>query len=275
MEITQLKESSERVVTRLTRWSYVVKALLFASVAVFTYRIATQFQGPLPNRKEVLQGLVGSPLGRVLLGFIVLTLLAHTVWRVLETYNDPYDKGRSPGGLLHRFTYLLSGISYAVLALTAVQLLFRQNIGYTNGRQFWVATMLEQPWGKWVVMAFGGILLLWAGVQAYKGISGTTYRGLDLDGVAAPVRWLIAGCGFVGFVTYAGVLGGAGWYLVRGGWAENPRWVKNMDDLLTDLLTLPQGTLWMKLAALGLLLFAVFMLAMARYFPFKLSQEEE
>ena len=274
METTQLKGRSARLITSVTRWSYVVKALLFGSVAVFTYRIAAGFLGPAPNRKQVLEGLVSSRGGQLLLGLIVLALAAHTVWRLVETYQDPYDKGTSPGGLVHRFTYLLSGISYAVLGLTAAQLLLSQDIGFSNGRQFWVATMLGQPWGRWVVGAFGLVLLLWGAVQFYKGVSGTTFRALELDGVAPPLRGAIAVCAFVGFVTYAGVLGGAGWSLLESAWVENSQRVRNLDDLLEGLLQLPRGVLWMKAVAIGLLLFALFMLAMARYFPFKLQKDE-
>lgn len=275
MQATELKEKSRSTLEQIARWSYVAKAIFFASVAVFTYQLARGLGDKDPSRKQVLEEFMGNPLGQVLLGFIAVTLAAHTVWRLLEIVNDPYKKGTSPGGLLHRFTYLLSGISYATLVITTVKLLIGQGGGSDNGKQIWVAKALQWEGGTWLVTAFGAVFLLWGAMQAKKGITGGPCHSLECEHLAPWMRGAIRVCCTVGFLTYATLLGGVGWYLIRGAWAENPRWVRTTSDLLRSLESLPHGPLWMKLAAGGILLFSFFMLAMARYFPFKVSQDEE
>lgn len=266
---TLVKERSKQTVEGIARWSYVSKAILFVSIAIAAYLSALGLDGPDPSRKKVLELLFDSLPGRIGLFFTAITLTGHTVWRLFEVYNDPYERGSGLGGLVYRFTYLMSGISYGFLALTTSKLLLGKSTGPDNQKQIWVAKMLELKGGKWLIVLVGACLLLWAGVQAFKGLSGGVSKALELDGVAAFWRGLIRVCELVGFVTFAGILGAMGWYLVKGAWTENPAWVKNMDDILSSLQELPYGTLYLKGAAVGLLLFGVFLAVMARYFPFK------
>ncbi len=45
--------------------------------------------------------------------------------------------------------------------------------------------------------------------------------------------------GFLGFLTVGTSLASTGWYVLKGAWTENPKWAKNMDDLIKLLLGLP------------------------------------
>lgn len=268
---TKLPHPVKKAVQVMARWSYVVKGLLFCGVAVFAVRMALGLSRKEPNQRQVLETLFSQPLGQVTLLLIALALSAHTLWRVVETIEDPYQKGKSPGGLLHRFTYLLSGISYGSLAVTTFKLVFGVQTGSENSKQLWVAQLLHREGGEWLVVTAGAIMLTWALVQLKKAITQGLYKSLKIDDLAYFWRGMIRLIGAIGFITQSTILAGMGYYLLRAAWMKNPRYVKSIDDLLELVGRLPYGTTWLLLLAGGIFLFGLFMFVMARYFPLKLA----
>lgn len=267
----QVKQRSRQGIEWLARGSYMAKAIFYGTIAFFTVQLALGSRGPDPSRKQVLEALTSNTLGQILLALMALALAGHTLWRVIEIWADPYQKGTGPGGWLYRLNYLLSGITYGSLGLTAVKLLTGGGSGQNNQKQIWVARLLQWEGGKGVIIGISLIFLAWAGLQIYKGLSGSVYKSMELDQLGSLSRGFLRVSGLLGFVTVGASLAGTGWYLLKGAWTENPKWVKNMDDLIKLLQGLPGGW-WLQLGvSLGFLLMGVFMLAMARYFPLKAS----
>ncbi|WP_375435173.1 DUF1206 domain-containing protein [uncultured Hymenobacter sp.] len=268
----KLSPPVKKTVQVMARWSYVVKGILFCGVAVFAVRMALGLSRKEPNQRQVLETLFSQPLGQLMLLVVALALSAHTLWRVVETIEDPYQKGTSPGGLLHRFTYLLSGITYGSLAVTTFKLVFGNQAGGENTNQLWVAQLLHREGGEWLVVVAGAVMLTWALVQLKKALTQGLYKSLEIDDLPAFWRGLIHLVGAVGFITQSSMLAGMGYYLLRAAWLKNPRYVKSIDDLLELVGHMPHGTTWLLLLAGGIFLFGLFMFVMARYFPLKLTQ---
>lgn len=254
-------------VERLARLSYVTKGILFLSIGWVLLQAVVSRAVIKPNRKEALELWESEPWGWALLAFVTVTFAGHTLWRLLEVWFDPYGKGTSAGGLIYRLTYLLSGISYGALALTAGQLLWSGKAGPDDQKRIWVQQALTHAWGPWLVAGVGGIILLWGLVQGYKGVTGTVVQKLAIDHLPPVWRGLIRVAGCVGFVALAVTLIGIGTHLIRSAWLIDPEQVRNSDDILVELARL--GRPLVLLEAIGLQLFGLFMLAMARYFPFK------
>ena len=265
----KLKTTSLQGVEWLAKGSYIAKAVFYGAIALFTVEYAFGSKGADPNRKQVLEHLTGNAFGKILMACMALALLGHTIWRLVEIWNDPYKKGFGPGGWLYRLNYLLSAITYGSLAFTAVKLLTGQGSGQDNQKQIWVAKLLYIEGGVWLIVLVGGLFMAWAGLQMYKGVSGKVYKSLELDGIGSWGKGVLLVCSFLGFLTVGTTLAGTGWYLLKGAWSENPHWVKNMDDLIKALAKLPGGWWLLLVAATGFAAMAVFMMAMSRYFPIK------
>ncbi|WP_254448853.1 DUF1206 domain-containing protein [Spirosoma rhododendri] len=145
-----------------------------------------------------------------------------------------------------------------------------QGSGPDDAKKLWVTRLLQIDGGDWLIITVGVILLIWAGLQAYKGVSGKVYKSLELPQesnryVCAFLRF----CSFAGFLTVAGTLTVTGWYLIKGALKKDPDWIRGTDDLLKAMEHFPGGWGVQLAAALGFLLMSVFMLAMARWFPLK------
>ncbi len=137
--VTQVKQQSGRALVAINRWSYVSKAFLYCSAGILAIRSAIGLGGAQPDRKKVLETLFAQPLGQVMIAVIVITLAAHTLWRLFEIVKDPYRKGSGVYGIVYRFTYFLSGLSYGSLAYSGVKLLFGKDEGAGEGKRIWVA----------------------------------------------------------------------------------------------------------------------------------------
>lgn len=153
--------------------------------------------------------------------------------------------------------------------LVAFRLLFQEKAGSSNAKQYMVFQALQSPATRWVPFVIGGILLLWAAVQAYKGIRGNVLKIMKIDHLPGWGRGLIRVSSLVGFLALAVTLGTVGLSLIQAAWHENPILVKNMDDVFLAIRRLPFGPVLLHLEAIGLLLFGGFMLTMAWYFPFR------
>jgi hypothetical protein len=269
MHTTEIKAASRLTVERLAQGSYAAKAILYTGVALFAFALALGEPGSDPNRKDVLEQLNNSWVGQGVIGLMALSLVGHTVWRLFELLYDPYEKGLGVQGWLYRLNYLLSGITYGSLALTAVKLLAGKGGGPGNQKQIWVARLLQIEGGEWLIMLVGGLIMVWGGLQIYKALSGTVYQSLEVDHLKPAWKRAIRVSSLIGFLTLGILLGCTGWYLIKGAWAENPQWVKNMDDLIKKLREFPGGSILQVVVATGLLLMGCFMAVMARYFPVK------
>ncbi|MDO1449610.1 DUF1206 domain-containing protein [Rhodocytophaga aerolata] len=272
IETKKLQEGSQKAIETLARWSYVVKGILFCGVAILAVLSAIGLSSQDANRKEILKTLFNQPLGQILLGLITIALGAHTIWRMFEVFSDPYGKGTNLSGLLHRFTYLLSGISYASLALTALKLLLGNGSGPENEKQIWIAAILQREGGEWLVIIAGVIMVTWASVQGKKAIKNGLYKSLKTDHLSRFWKIIIRLSGAIGFTTLATLLTAIGVYTLKAAFTRNPSWVKSMDDLFKLILQLPYGLMLLYCLAGGLFIFGLFMFVMARYFPFKLHE---
>lgn len=274
--IAQTKTSPrtwEQTVASLTRLSYLTKGILYGCVALFAIQFALGQRGPDPGRKAVLQEFIKTDVGAVVLVLMTISLAGHTVWRMAEIYFDPYKKGKGVLGWIYRLNYFLSGLTYTSLGITAVKLLMGQ-ADDQNQKQLWVSKILMVKGGDWLIILVGVFLMLWAGLQMYKGISGTVYKSLNKEAFPTWLHGFLWMCNLVGFLTVGGILASTSWYLVKGAWKENPHWVMNMDDLIKSLQAFPGGQ-WIQITtAVGLTCMAIFMLAMARCFPIKTTSSQ-
>ena len=107
--------------------------------------------------------------GKFVVWVVMLGMIAYIVWRVYETFNDPYGYGSSAKGIAKRTGVALSGFADALIAFSAVQALL--GIGETVETGVPVAerkmaeTLLNESWGTAVVAAIGVACVVTALVQ--------------------------------------------------------------------------------------------------------------
>jgi hypothetical protein len=103
-------------------------------------------------------------VGKILLYVMLLGLAGYAMWGLIRAVVDPLHAAHDAKGIVQRVGYLVSGISYALLALATYGLITAKAPAAAGGAQAsqtqqTTASILTQPWGPWVVALAAAIVI--------------------------------------------------------------------------------------------------------------------
>ncbi|AKM10079.1 DUF1206 domain-containing protein [Croceicoccus naphthovorans] len=218
----------------------------------------------LTSRDEVREGPAAAfnhvqdnlPLGSVILWLAALGLLAYAIYRFASLLFDVEHQGSDNKGWMHRIGHGASGVAHLVLAYTAVQ--YASGSGSSgDSTQEAANTVLSMTLGG-LLLGIVGIGFLVAGVmQGKKGITGSF-----MNRVSGAAPSFTKPVGQAGHVARAVVFLIIGWSLVQSGFLSSGNDVKSLGDAIASL---SDNGMIFTLVALGLVLFGVFSIIVARY----------
>ena len=258
----------------LARFGYVAKGFVYAAIGVLALLAAFTTGGKTTGTNGALHAIAKQPFGQILLALIAVGLVGYAIWRLIEAFNDPDNKGTDAKGIFSRLGYALSGLAYLGVAFNAALLAFGSNSGSSGGsssKQDWTATVMQQPFGRWLV-GIGGALVIGIGFyriyQAYK----TKFRKkLNLSELSAKQeKWLVNISRF-GIAARGVVFVMIGFFVLQAAKNYDPQKVKGLDGALQTLAQQPYGKILLGLMALGLIGYAVYLWLQARYRNFQMN----
>ena len=198
----------------LARVGYAAKGVVYGLVGWIAIR-AAMASGDPGGATDALASLTDERGGRVVLMLIALGLLGHVVWRAVQALLDP-EYGRTDAKRIGaRAFHALSAVIYASLALTAWQLSRGESAGDDDGHQVWIARLLEQPFGQWLVMLAGIGVIAYGLQQLVKAARADVNRRMDAGRLVDP-HWLTL-VGRVGVAARGLVLLPIGWFVFVAG----------------------------------------------------------
>jgi hypothetical protein len=252
-------------VERCARVGYAAKGAVYAIIGVLAVQVALGEGGRTTDSEGALSSVAAQPFGAVLLALLALGLVGFVVWRFVQAFVDPEHKGTKPKGLGQRALYLFSGLIYAGLALSALQLLLgRARRGGGNSTQGWTARLLEQPFGQVLVALVGLGVIGYALQQLHRAWKGKFLHKLDLSRLRVLHRdWAVRISRF-GLGARGVVLLVMGVFFVRAAVSANAREAKGVGEALSTLARQPEGDLLLGAVALGLVAYAVYLFIEAR-----------
>ena len=256
----------------LARFGYVAKGFVYGAIGILALLAAFSIGGKTTDTTGALQTISAQPFGKILLALIAFGLVGYVIWRLIQAIKDPRDKGNDAKGLFTRLGYLLSGISYAGVAVNAALLAMGSGSNSSgNSKQDWTATVMAQPMGRWLVGLAGAITIglgFWRLYEAYK----TKFRKkLSLNELSLQQQnWLVnisrLGIGARGVVFVI-----IGFFVLQAAHQYDPEKVKGLDGALLTLSQQPFGKVLLAAMALGLVSYAIYLLLQARYRRIKTS----
>ncbi len=212
------------------------------------------------GQNAVWDTLRDMPAGRAMLAALVLGLLAYAAYRIVDAALDMESDGTQPKAIGKGLAHVGSGLAYCSVAFTAAQYLAQagQPAGGNAATSRKAArTLLELPLGNVALGLVAMGFFIAAGAQVRKAWSAKHMRG-----VAADAPTLTCTIGRIGLATRAAVFGVIGWSILRSAWFEKSSEVKALGGALGALR---QNHAAYLAVALGLILFGVFSLLVARY----------
>ena len=237
------------------RLGYFSRAILYTVLGL----IALTSIGEISKGTDgIFRAVENFPLGKVVLWAMVVGLLAYALFRFASTFVDIEKHGSDTVGWGKRIGHAGSAIGHLALAWTAYQ--FATSSGGANGNTAEQATsgVLSITLGGVIIGILGLAFFLAAFNQAKKAFSGSFMD--RISGRAPPQTRVLGG---IGYAARAIVFGIIGWSLFRAGFmSAGGEQVKTLGDALASLAG--QGFVF-NLVAVGLLIFGLFSLILARY----------
>ncbi len=247
--------------------------LVYCLVGTLTFASAVGFGGEGNKGKvsQILEWVQNQVFGQFLLAIITLGLLCYTVWRFIEAFLDTDDKGNGLRGVALRLSYLSYGAVYGALTYYAARLLLSRDgssepPSKENARETVAQSLLELPFGQWLVGAFA---LGTAGVgifQLYLAVSGTYRSIIEEKEIDTRAKEILIRSGQVGYVARAVVWLIIAYFLLLAAIRSDSRTAGSSQTALY-FVEYEYGAFTLATVSLGLVCYGIFQFARAKYQP--------
>jgi Domain of Unknown Function (DUF1206) len=251
----------------LGRVGLVAKGVSYALVGALAIALATGVGGRATGREGALEVLADDAWGKALVVGLVIGFVAYALWRLAQAIFDREGEGTDPPGLAKRFGYLARALFYGALAAIALTVLDGTESGSTETGEARerTAEALTWPGGRWLVAAVGVGFLAAALFNAYRGFTQKFERKWYVDDLGARTERLLAAVGSVGLLARFVVFGLIGLFLVKAAYEYDPQEAIGLDGALRKILDGAYGAPLLSALAAGVLCYAIFCFAEARY----------
>jgi hypothetical protein len=246
----------------LARAGLVARGLIYAVIGMLAIKLALGDGGKTTDQNGALQTIAEQPFGKALLIIVTIGLAGYATWRLLraaighgpESSDDTKD----------RLDGAWSGVSYALLCVTAVSILIGSG-GSSGSPDQTTGGVLGWPGGQ-VLVVIAGLVAIGAGLeQGYKGIRRKFLEDSKTEEMGESVERAFTALGGFGHLARMVVFTLVGYFFIRAALDYNPDKAVSLDGALTALGHASYGPVLLGVVAAGLIGFAAYSIADARY----------
>jgi hypothetical protein len=246
----------------LARAGLVARGVIYAVIGILAIKLAVGDGGKTTDQNGALLTIAKQPFGKALLIIVTIGLAGYATWRLLraaighgpESSDDTKD----------RLDGAWSGISYALLCVTAVSILIGSGGGSGSPDQT-TGGVLGWPGGQ-VLVLIAGLVAIGAGIeQGWKGISRKFLEDSKTEEMSESVERAFTALGGFGHAARMVVFTLVGYFFIRAALDYNPHKAVSLDGALTALGHASYGPVLLGVVAAGLIGFAAYSIADARY----------
>ena len=253
---------SDKWIKKYARAGMFSKGVVYALIGGLTTFAAFTAGGQKADKGGAFQFVLGQPFGKVLLALIGLGLIGYVAWRFIQATKDPEDEGN-----MRRIGYASSGAFYALIAFTAIEMVFSGGeSSSSSGKQTQLLSgLLDHTAGQIVV---GGFALIFFGKslwQFYRALSGKFKSKLNDIEMDEKARKAILNTGMIGYISRGIVIGIVGYFFLQAAWQSNSAHAGGTKEAFSVLQSSVAGPLLLGIVSLGLFGYGVFMMVKAHY----------
>ncbi|MGB5974725.1 MAG: DUF1206 domain-containing protein [Nodosilinea sp.] len=266
-DITPDEHQPEQWIERLARFGYASKGIVYVIVGFLAFMAAFNWGGRVTGTQGAFQTILSQPFGKVLLFIVAVGLLGYVLWRFVQAFKDPeHDDSSGAGAIGRRLTYAVSGLIYGGLALSALKLVFgSSSSGGGSSSQQQTATLLSQPFGRWLVAAVGVASIAYGFFCFYRAFTTRFRRKLKLSEMSSTTEAWVTRIGRFGLTAKGVVAVIVGYFFIRAARWSDASQAKTTEGALQALQQQPFGAWLMGLVALGLIAYGIHLGVQARY----------
>lgn len=253
----------------LGRVGLVGKGILYSAIGLLAIQLAAgSGGGEQASQQGAIQWIAEQPFGRFLLVLLTVALFALAAWRLLDAVvGDPVEGSEGSD----RAKFALKGLAYLALAIGALTTTLATWNGTASSgsgsgsgsgsSQQATATVLEWPFGRWIVAAVGLGVIGYA-IYTFKkhAIDQEFLQRVDVG----QASWLDT-AGRWGYAARSVVYVVIGWFFVQSGLTYDPDQSTGMSAALQEIAGKGWGQWLLWAVAVGLLAFGLFSLGEAKH----------
>ena len=248
----------------LARAGLIARGVVFGVIGVLALKLALGSGGKTTSQQGALATIAREPFGAALLIVVAIGLAGYAVWRLVCAAVGPRDS--ADDGVSERVPALASGIVYAALCFTAVRILFGGHA--TSGAsspKHTTAGVLGWPGGP-VLVTIAGLVLIGVGLyQGYEGVGRKFCEDARTEQMGPGIRRSYTALGVFGYLARMVVFVLVGYGSIKAALNYDPRSAIGLDGALQKLAHSTYGPALLGVVAAGLIGFALYCIADARY----------
>lgn len=267
MNVT-LDQTKDESVRKIARIGMFAKGVVYVILGVLTAMYAFGSGGQKAGKDSALQFVYQQPFGKVLLALLAIGLICYVVWRFIQAFRDPENKGDDKSGIGTRIGYAASGVLYGVFAFEAIRMLFSNGSSGGGGdqKETIVSMLLGQPFGQILVGIVAVVFFGKAIYQIYRAVSGKFAKKVQDSELDHRVKDILRKAGYVGYIARGIVIGIIGYFFLRAAIEANPNEAGGTQQAFDFIQSSTAwGTILLGIIAIGLACYGVFMFVKARY----------
>ena len=248
---------------KLIRLGYIARGLVWGVIGILAFQVASGSGGALTNQQGAIAAVGNAPGGKVLLYVMLVGLIGYALWGLIRAIVDPLHQGKDTKGIAQRVGFLVSGISYGLLAMATYGLITAKATAASAGAQNaqtqqTAASILSQSWGPWVVALVGAIVIGIGLLQIYTGFRHNFNPQFQLAGRTGTERIWLERLGRFGTVARGAVFTLLGVFFFLAAYNHNASEVQGIDGVLSALLHQSYGPWLLGIVAAGLIAFGIY-----------------
>ncbi len=250
----------------LARLGYAAKGLVYIIIGFLAIKTGMGTGGQVKDSGGALATLVDEPFGKTMLIIAGVGLMGYAFWRLIQAIKDPEHEGNSAKGLMKRAGYGISALLHGGLAVQAFRLIGGgSDKSGDASAQDWTAKLMEQPFGRYLVIVVGLAIMIWAVREFVAAYRAKFMSKLERPDVKPKTLDVIRTIGRIGYSARGLVSLIIGFFLLSAGLKSDSSRAKGLSGALESLLQQPYGPWLLALVGVGLLAYGVFQLVHAKY----------
>ncbi|ARN77278.1 hypothetical protein BST97_04375 [Nonlabens spongiae] len=240
------------------------KGAVYLLVGGLTAYSAFQSDGGATGSNDALQYISSQPFGQIILGLMTLGIFAFAAWRVYLAIKNPEGRGESDKkSTVRRIAYAVSALGYSTLGIYGVNLLL--NVGGSSGGGSWLGSLMQNDWGKYVVVFIALCLAGKAIYEFYRAFSGKFKDKVQNAELDRKAQEFLVKAGKWGFTARGVVIGVLAFLFAKAAMSSNASKAAGGTKNALQFISQEGGTIVMGIVAAGLTLYGVYLLASSRY----------
>lgn len=248
----------------LARAGLVARGVSYGIIGILALQLAFGSGGKTTNQQGALQAIADKPFGQALLIAMAVGLAGYAIWRLVRAGIGHGSQQDDSAG--ERVAGAASGLAYAALCVTAVKILVGASSGGgASSPKKTTGGVLDWTGGTTIVGVIGAILIAVALYQGYKGISKKFLQDSCTSEMTRHVKRAFTALGVFGHLARMVVFGLIGYGLVKAAMDYDPDSAIGLDGALSKVSQQSYGPLLLGVVAAGLIGFALYSIADARY----------